>query len=139
MPDLSTALIPPEALEKHVFERATISDLYFEENDEIEEGELFAVLFNENGSIEITAPSSGVLVSLPYEEGGLSRPICTNVPHTVPDEYRQPEEWPQNEVSGVGRVLLPYEVKLAPVPVVGFTLQRSGHERPLSLIGERLR
>lgn len=70
VPDLSTALIPPvEAREKHVFERATISDLYFEENDEIEEGELFAVLFNENGSIEITAPSSGVLVSLPYEEG----------------------------------------------------------------------
>ena len=26
----------------------------------------------------------------------------------MPDEYRQSEEWPQNEVSGVGRVLIPY-------------------------------
>ena len=49
--------------------RATISDLYFEENDEIETGELFAVLFNENGTCEIAAPASGILVSLPCEEG----------------------------------------------------------------------
>ena len=49
--------------------RATISDLHFEENDEIEKGELFAVLFNENGTCEITAPASGILVSLPCEEG----------------------------------------------------------------------
>ena len=49
--------------------RATISDLYFEENDEIEKGELFAVLFNENGTCEITALASGILVSLPCEEG----------------------------------------------------------------------
>ena len=70
VPDLSTTLIPPiDAREKRVLHRATISDLYFEENDEIQEGELFAVLFNENGTFEITAPSSGVLVSLPYEEG----------------------------------------------------------------------
>ncbi len=70
VPDLSTALIPPvDAREKRVLHRATISDLYFEENDEIQEGELFAVLFNENGTFEISAPSSGVLVSLPYEEG----------------------------------------------------------------------
>lgn len=70
VPDLSTALIPPvDAREQGVHHRATISDLYFEENDEIEEGELFAVLFNENGTFEITAPSSGVLVSMPCEEG----------------------------------------------------------------------
>ncbi|MGB2986594.1 MAG: biotin/lipoyl-containing protein [Phycisphaerae bacterium] len=52
-----------------VIHRATISDLYFEENDEIKKGELFAVLFNENGTCEITAPASGILISLPYEEG----------------------------------------------------------------------
>ena len=70
VPDLSTALVPPvDAREKRVIHRATISDLYFEENDEIEKGELFAVLFNENGTCEITAPASGILVSLPCEEG----------------------------------------------------------------------
>lgn len=70
VPDLSTALIPPvDARQEHVIHRATISDLYFEENDEIEEGELFAVLFNENGTCEITAPASGIIAFLPYEEG----------------------------------------------------------------------
>ncbi len=70
VPDLSTALIPPvDAREKGVLHRATISDLYFEENDKIEEGKLFAVLFNENGTCEIAAPASGILVSLLCEEG----------------------------------------------------------------------
>ena len=58
-----------DARKKRVVHRATISDLYFEENDEIETGELFAVRFNENGTCEITAPASGILISLPYEEG----------------------------------------------------------------------
>ena len=70
VPDLSTTLIPPiDAREKRVLHRATISDLYFEENDEIEEGELFAVLFNDNGTCEIAAPATGVLILLTYEEG----------------------------------------------------------------------
>ncbi len=69
VPDLSRALVPLDARDKRVIHRATISDLYFGKNDEIEKGELFAVLFNENGTCEITAPASGVLVSLPYEEG----------------------------------------------------------------------
>ncbi len=70
VPELSTTLIPPiDARDKRVLHRATIADLYFEENDEIDKGELFAVLFNENGTCEITAPASGVLVSVPCEEG----------------------------------------------------------------------
>ena len=70
VPNLSTTLIAPvDAREKRVIHRATISDLYFEENDAIEKGELFAVLFNENGTCEITAPASGILVSVPCEEG----------------------------------------------------------------------
>ena len=70
VPNLSTTLIPPvDARETRVVHRATIADLYFEENDEIEKGELFAVLFNENGTCEIVAPASGLLVSLPYDEG----------------------------------------------------------------------
>lgn len=70
VPDLAELLVPPiEAKEAAVLGHATISDLYFEEGDEIEEGELFAVLFNDNGTCEIAAPASGVLISLRYEEG----------------------------------------------------------------------
>ncbi len=70
VPDLSTTLIPPiDAREKRVLHRATIADLYFEENDEIEKGELFAVLFNENGTCEITAPASGILEPIPKPIG----------------------------------------------------------------------
>lgn len=70
VPDLSTTLISPiDTGEERVIHRTTISDLYFEENDEIKKGEFFAVLFNPNGTCEITAPASGILVSLPYEEG----------------------------------------------------------------------
>lgn len=70
VPDLSTTLIPSiDALDKRVLHRATISDLYFEEYDEIEKGELFAELSSENGSCEIIAPASGILVSVPCEEG----------------------------------------------------------------------
>lgn len=70
VPDLATVLAPPvEAKEQAVIAHATVSDLYFEEGDEIEEGELFAVLFNDNGTCEIVAPASGVLMSLPYDEG----------------------------------------------------------------------
>jgi len=70
VPELSTTPIPPvDAREQRVVHRATISDLYFEEKDEVEKGELFPVLFNESGTCETTAPASGILVSLPYEEG----------------------------------------------------------------------
>ena len=70
VPDLATVLAPPvEAKEQAVITEATVSDLYFEEGDAIEEGELFAVLFNDNGTCEMVAPASGVLISLPYDEG----------------------------------------------------------------------
>lgn len=70
VPDLATVLAPPvEAKEQAVFTDATVSDLYFEEGEEIEESELFAVLFNDNGTCEIVAPASGILISLMYEEG----------------------------------------------------------------------
>ena len=70
VPDLTAVLAPPvEAKEQAVFTDATVSDLYFEEGDEIEEGDVFAVLFNDNGTCEIVAPASGILISLPYDEG----------------------------------------------------------------------
>lgn len=59
---------PVDARQEGVIHRATISALWLEENDEIEEGELFALLFNQTGTCEILAPASGILVSLPYEE-----------------------------------------------------------------------
>ena len=70
VPDLATVLAPPaEAKEPAVIAHATVSDLYYEEGDEIEEGDVLAALFNDNGTCEIVAPASGVLISLPYEEG----------------------------------------------------------------------
>ncbi len=49
--------------------RAKISELYFEPGDEIEPGDRFAVLFNRHGLCEITAPASGMLVSMRYGVG----------------------------------------------------------------------
>jgi len=70
VPDLATIRVPTaEVQEKRLISCATITDLYFEESDEIEEGELFAVLFVENGTCEIVAPVSRTLVSLPCEVG----------------------------------------------------------------------
>jgi pyruvate/2-oxoglutarate dehydrogenase complex dihydrolipoamide acyltransferase (E2) component len=70
VPDLATVLAPPvEAKEPAVVAQAAVSDLYFEEGDEIEEGDVLAVLFNDHGTCEIVAPASGVLISLPYNEG----------------------------------------------------------------------
>lgn len=70
VPDLATVLAPPvEAKEQTVFTDAPASDLYFEQGDEIEEGDVLAALFNDNGTCEIVAPASGVLISLPYNEG----------------------------------------------------------------------
>ncbi len=70
VPDLATVLAPPvDAKEQAAFADATVSDLYFEEGDEIEEGDVLAVLFNDNGTCEIVAPASGVLISLRYDEG----------------------------------------------------------------------
>jgi pyruvate/2-oxoglutarate dehydrogenase complex dihydrolipoamide acyltransferase (E2) component len=70
VPDLANLLAPPiEAKKQAVIRHTTVSDLYFEEGDEIEEGELFAVLFNDNGTCEIVAPASEVLISLPCDEG----------------------------------------------------------------------
>ncbi|UCC29875.1 MAG: hypothetical protein JSU86_16920 [Phycisphaerales bacterium] len=71
VPDLVTIrVLAAEAEEKRLISYATISDLYFEESDGIEEDELFSVLFIENGTCEIVAPVSRTLVSLPCEEGG---------------------------------------------------------------------
>ncbi len=49
-----------------VVSHATVSGLYFEEGDEIEEGDVFGVLFNDNEMREIVAPATGVLISLTY-------------------------------------------------------------------------
>ncbi len=70
VPDFASLLAPPiEAKEPAVIAHAAVSDIYSEEGDEIEEGELFAVLFNDNGRCEIGAPMTGVLISLPYDKG----------------------------------------------------------------------
>ncbi len=70
VPDLATVLAPPvEAKEPAVIAHAAVSDIYFDEGDEIEEGELFAVLFNDSGTCEIVTPASGLLISLPHDEG----------------------------------------------------------------------
>ena len=68
--DLMRFLTPPTGAEElAATSHATLYDLYFEEGNEIEESELFAVLFNDKGTCEIVAPASGVLISLRYEEG----------------------------------------------------------------------
>ncbi len=70
VPDLLSVFGPSAAAEgERVQTRAKISELHFEQGDEIEEGELFAVLFNRHGTCEIVAPASGVLVSVRYEVG----------------------------------------------------------------------
>lgn len=71
VPDLAKALadsIPGKAEDHLAVNRATLSDLYFEEGDDIEEGDLFAVISNRYGTCEIKAPASGMLVSLRHEE-----------------------------------------------------------------------
>jgi len=50
-------------------DQAVISDLSFEEGDEIEEGEVLATVFNEYGTYDIVAPASGLITSLRCEEG----------------------------------------------------------------------
>ena len=70
VPVLSIVLAPPvDAKEPTVIRHATVSDLYFEEGDEIEEREFVAGLFNDHEMREIAAPATGVLISLTYEEG----------------------------------------------------------------------
>ena len=49
--------------------RATISQVYFEEGDEIEAGDVFASISNEYGTYEVVAPASGLLVFVWHEEG----------------------------------------------------------------------
>ena len=59
VPDLATVLAPPaEAKEPAVIAHATVSDLYFEEGDGIEEGDVLAAFFNDNGTCEIVAPAT---------------------------------------------------------------------------------
>ncbi len=72
IPDLAE-LAGPDAFKDEdnprVVGRAAISDLYFEEGDEIKRGELFAVIFNECGTYEIFSPAMGRLVEIRREEG----------------------------------------------------------------------
>jgi pyruvate/2-oxoglutarate dehydrogenase complex dihydrolipoamide acyltransferase (E2) component len=71
VPDLAKALADSTSAkpeDRIAVNRATISDLYFKEGDNIEEGNLFAVISNQYGTCEIRAPASGVLVSLRHEE-----------------------------------------------------------------------
>lgn len=70
VPNLESIFGPADSVAKQrAMNRATISDLHFEQGDEIKEGELFAVLFNDYGICEVAAPASGILISSPYEEG----------------------------------------------------------------------
>lgn len=70
VPDLANLLRPSAGAEdKSAIHRATVEALCFEEDDEIEEGALFAVLFNEHGSCEIVAPASGLIEEIRYREG----------------------------------------------------------------------
>ena len=51
VPDVANLLAPPvEAKEQAVISHATVSDLYLEKDDEIEEGELSAVPFSGDGT-----------------------------------------------------------------------------------------
>ncbi len=71
VPDLARAVADsaPEKVEERIaVNRANLCDLYFEEGDDIEEGDLFAVISNEYGTCEIKAPASGTLVLLRHEE-----------------------------------------------------------------------
>ncbi len=52
-----------------MFGDAGVSVLHFEEGDEIEEGDVLGVRFQDNWACEIVAPESGFLISSPYEEG----------------------------------------------------------------------
>ena len=49
--------------------QATITDVYLEEGELIEEGELFAVIENRYGSCRILAPAIGLLIKVSVAEG----------------------------------------------------------------------
>ena len=71
VPDLAKAFAdstPEKAEDQLAVNRATLSDLYFEEGDDVEEGDLFAVISSLYGTCEIKAPASGSLVSLRHDE-----------------------------------------------------------------------
>ncbi len=71
VPDLARALADsaPEKVEDRIaVNRATLCDLYFEEGDDIEEGDLFALISSLYGTCEIKVPASGSLVSLRHDE-----------------------------------------------------------------------
>ena len=68
-----------EGLAKHV-EDATIQTWFFEEGDLVNEGDDLVELSSEEGTVMITAPSSGVLAEVYFDEGELvakGEPICT--------------------------------------------------------------
>jgi 2-oxoglutarate dehydrogenase E2 component (dihydrolipoamide succinyltransferase) len=72
VPDVAGGPVPStleDAEDQETIDQAVILDIPFEEGDEIEEGELLAVVFNEYGMYEIVAPASGLITSLRCDEG----------------------------------------------------------------------
>lgn len=57
-----------EGLASHV-EEATIQNWFFEEGDEISEGDELVELSTEDGNIRIQAGATGVLAEVYYDEG----------------------------------------------------------------------
>lgn len=72
VPDVSDALDPSalrDAVAESEVHRASVADIYFEEGDEIEEGELFAELSNWLGTYEIKSPATGTIVDIRCKVG----------------------------------------------------------------------
>ncbi len=70
VPELTEAFSPSAGQGHRVpINRATISQIHFEEGDEIEAGDVFASITNGYGTYEIAAPVSGLLVFVWHEEG----------------------------------------------------------------------
>jgi len=55
--------------ERGQLERATITEIYFEEGELIEEGEPFALVENGYGSYKIMGPASGLIIKIPLQVG----------------------------------------------------------------------
>ncbi len=59
-----------------------MSDLYYEDGDEVEEGDVLAVFLSDTGTCEIVAPPSGGIISWPYDEGetAISEAVLAKIP-----------------------------------------------------------
>ena len=70
VPELTEVLSPSGGNADQVaINRATISQIHFEEGDEIQQGEVFASISNKYGTYDIVAPASGLLLFVWHEEG----------------------------------------------------------------------